>query len=80
MDGVFEVTSAMKLEALRLLRARDERDDRVQDILEELREIVLTMPASDRPEGLFKHAQDAVYAMRGRTRLMDDAAIVGPLS
>lgn len=73
------ITEEMRAEALRLLKARDERDDKVQEIIEDLREIVLLMPAASRPDGLFKHAQDAVYAMRGRTRLMDDAALTATL-
>lgn len=73
------ITEEMRAEALRLLKARDERDDKVQEIIEDLREIVLMMPAASRPDGLFKHAQDAVYAMRGRTRLMDDAALTAAL-
>jgi hypothetical protein len=73
------ITDEMRAEALRLLKARDERDDKVQEIIEDLREIVLLMPAASRPDGLFKHAQDAVYAMRGRTRLMDDAALTAAL-
>lgn len=74
-----EITEGMRKGALRLLQERDSRDDRVQEIIEELREIVLGMPADSRPDGLMKHAQSAVYAMRGRTRLMHDAAITGPL-
>lgn len=73
------ITEEVRAEALRLLKARDERDDKVQEIIEDLREIVLLMPAASRPDGLFKHAQDAVYAMRGRTRLMDDAALTAAL-
>lgn len=72
-------TEQMKAEALRLLKGHDERDDKVQQIIEDLREIILLMPAASRPEGLMEQAQAAVYAMRGRTRLMDDAAITGPL-
>lgn len=74
-----EVTNEMQIEALRLLKAHDEREDKVQEILEDLREIVLLMPAASRPEGLMKQAQAAVYAMRGRTRLMDDEAITAAL-
>lgn len=74
-----EVTEAARKEALRLLQERDNRDDQVQEIIEDLREIVLLMPAASRPEGLMKKAQDATYAMRGRLRLMDDAALTAAL-
>lgn len=66
--------------ALAQLRWHDERTQRVHDIVEELREIVLAMPVAERPDGLMKKAQDAVYGMRGRVRLLDDAAITAALS
>ncbi|MCK1275889.1 hypothetical protein IVB46_11675 [Bradyrhizobium sp. 61] len=62
--------------AMRLLAAEDERQSKLHEILETIREqIRLEVAPEHRPEGLFKNIQDAVYAMRGRTRLMDDAAI-----
>jgi hypothetical protein len=70
---------AMK-EALRLLAAEDERQAKLHDILETIREqIRLGVPPEHRPDGLFKNIQDAVYAMRGRTPLMNDAAIIAAL-
>jgi len=48
----------------------------LHDILETIREqIRLEVAPEHRPATLFQNIQDAVYAMRGRTRLMDDAAI-----
>lgn len=73
------VTDDMRAEALRLLQQKDERDDRIQEIIEDLREIVLLMPAASRPDGLMKKAQDAVYGMRGRLRLTDDAILTAAL-
>lgn len=68
-------------EALRLLRAEDDRQTKLHEILETIREqIRLGVPPEHRPEGLFKNIQDAVYAMRGRTALMNDAAILAALS
>lgn len=70
-----------RVEALRLLAAEDARQDKLQEILETVREqIRLGVAAEQRPEGLFKNIQDAVYAMRGRTRLMDDAALTAALA
>ncbi len=67
-------------EALRLLAAEDERQSKLHELLETIREqIRLGVPPEHRPEGLFKNIQDAVYAMRGRTPLMNDAAIIGGL-
>lgn len=64
-------------EALRLLGAEDERQAKLHEILETIREQIRTgVEPEHRPEGLFKNIQDAVYAMRGRTPLLDDAAIV----
>lgn len=69
-----------KTEALRLLAAEDERQSKLHEILETIREqIRLEVAPEHRPDGLFKSIQDAVYAMRGRTRLMDDAAITQAL-
>ena len=70
-----------RAEALRLLAAEDARQTKLHDLLETIREqIRLEIQPENRPDGLFKNIQDAVYAMRGRTRLLDDAAIVAPLS
>jgi hypothetical protein len=67
-------------EALRLLAAEDERQAQLHDILETIREqIRLEVPPEHRPDGLFKNIQDAVYAMRGRTPLMNDAAIIAAI-
>jgi len=72
---------AAMAEALRLLAAEDARQSKLHDILEDIREqIRLGVPAERRPEGLFKNIQDAVYAMRGRTALMNDAAITAAFS
>lgn len=68
-------------EARRLLAAEDARQDKLQEILETIREqIRLEIQPENRPDGLFKNIQDAVYAMRGRTRLMDDAAVTHVLN
>lgn len=67
-------------EALRLLSAYDDRLQKLHDLLETIREqIRLGVEPEHRPDGLFRNIQDAVYAMRGRTLLMNDAAITGPL-
>jgi hypothetical protein len=69
-------SSAERAQALRLLMAEDERQSKLHDLLETIREQIRTgVEPEHRPGGLFKNIQDAVYAMRGRTRLMDDAAI-----
>lgn len=63
-------------EALRLLAAEDERQSKLHDLLETIREqIRLEVPVEHRPAGLFKNIQDAVYTMRGRTPLMNDMAV-----
>lgn len=68
-------------EALRLLAAEDACQDKLHELLETIREqIRLEIQPENRPDGLFKNIQDAVYAMRGRTRLMDDVAITSPLT
>lgn len=70
-----------KVAALRLLAAEDERQTKLHDLLEEIREqIRLGVAPEHRPDGLFQNIQNAVYAMRGRTPLMNDAAITSPLS
>lgn len=67
-------------EALRLLAAEDERQSKLHDLLETIREqIRLEVPVEHRPAGLFKNIQDAVYTMRGRTPLMNDAAVTAAL-
>lgn len=67
--------------ALGLLAAEDERNDKIHDLLETIREqIRLEVAPEHRPDGLMKNIQNAVYAMRGRMRLMNDAAITSPLS
>ncbi|WP_409188397.1 hypothetical protein [Bradyrhizobium sp. RDM4] len=64
-------------EARRLLAAEDARQDKLHELLEAIREqIRLEVAPEHRPEGLFNNIQNAVYAMRGRTRLMNDAAIL----
>lgn len=69
-------SSAERAQALRLLMAEDERQSKLHDLLETIREQIRTgVEPEHRPGGLFKNIQDAVYAMRGRTRLMDDGAI-----
>lgn len=74
------VTAAAK-EALRLLGAEDDRQTKLHEILETIREqIRLGVPPEHRPDGLFQNIQNAVYAMRGRTALLNDAAIVAPLA
>ncbi|HEV2155434.1 hypothetical protein [Bradyrhizobium sp.] len=82
IDRIIEALSAppQRLQdmaaALRLLMAEDERQSKLHELLETIREQIRTgIEPEHRPEGLFKNIQDAVYAMRGRTRLMDDAAI-----
>ena len=67
-------------QALRLLAAEDARQAKLHELLETIREqIRLEVAPEHRPEGLFQNIQDAVYAMRGRTPLMNDAAITAPL-
>lgn len=69
-----------KLEAIRLLAAEDKRQLQLLELLETIREqIRLSVKPEHRPEGLFKNIQDAVYALRGRLPLMNDAAIMAPL-
>ena len=71
-----EPTDAQRQEALRLLKAEDDRQSKLHDLLETIREqIRIGVEPEHRPEGLFNNIQNAVYAMRGRTLLMNDAAI-----
>lgn len=75
-DPPLQSSSAERAQALRLLMAEDERQSKLHDLLETIREQIRTgVEPEHRPGGLFKNIQDAVYAMRGRTRLMDDGAI-----
>jgi hypothetical protein len=75
-NAIAQRSSAERAQALRLLMAEDERQSKLHDLLETIREQIRTgVEPEHRPGGLFKNIQDAVYAMRGRTRLMDDGAI-----
>lgn len=66
---------------LTLLAANDERQTKLHELLETIREqIRLDVAPEHRPKELFKNIQDAVYAMRGRMPLMNDAAITEPLT
>lgn len=72
---------AVGSEALRLLAAEDARQEKLHELLETIREqIRLGIEPEHRPEGLFQNIQDAVYAMRGRTLLMNDVAITSALA
>lgn len=67
--------------ALALLGVEDARQEKLHDLLETIREQIRNGVAPEyRPEGLFENIQAAVYTMRGRTRLMDDAAITNALA
>jgi hypothetical protein len=67
--------------ALCLLKAEDDRNDKIHELLETIREqIRVDLAPEHRPEGLMTNIQNAVYAMRGRIRLMDDIAITAPLA
>lgn len=71
----------LRSNALILLAAEDERQSRLHALLETIREqIRLEVAPEHRPATLFQNIQDAVYAMRGRTLLMNDAAITAALS
>ncbi|MGX9443900.1 hypothetical protein ACWX0K_15160 [Nitrobacteraceae bacterium UC4446_H13] len=75
-EGVLADIDAQRQEALRLLKAEDDRQSKLHDLLETIREqIRIGVEPEHRPEGLFNNIQNAVYAMRGRTLLMNDAAI-----
>lgn len=66
--------------ALALLQAEDERNDKIHALLETIREqIRVGIAPEHRPEGLMTNIQTVVYAMRGRMRLMNDAAVTSPL-
>lgn len=76
---VDEMTES-RARALALLQAEDERQDKIHELLETIREqIRVDVAPEHRPEGLMTNIQNAVYAMRGRMRLMNDAAITSPL-
>jgi hypothetical protein len=69
-----------KARALALLAREDERQTKLHDLLEIIREQIRVGVAPEhRPIGLMQNIQSAVYAMRGRTALMNDAAITSPL-
>lgn len=71
----------MSAEALRLIALEDARQSKLHELLETIREqIRLGVPVEHRPDGLFQNIQDAVYAMRGRTPLMNDVVITTALT
>ena len=81
MAATVSPSSAERAQALLLLMAEDERQAKLHDLLETIREQIRTeVEPEHRPATLFQNIQNAVYAMRGRTRLMDDAAITHPLN
>lgn len=64
-----------------LIAAEDARQDKLHELLETIREqIRLEVAPEHRPDALFNNIQNAVYAMRGRTRLTDDAAVMAALT
>lgn len=66
--------------AMELLAAEDGRQAKLHDLLETIREqIRLEVAPEHRPVALFTNIQNAVYAMRGRTPLLNDAAIAETL-
>lgn len=74
-----ELIAGLRL-VLDLLAAEDGRQTKLHDLLETIREqIRLDVAPEHRPVALFTNSQNAVYAMRGRTPLCDDAAITEPL-
>jgi hypothetical protein len=69
-----------KLEVIRLLKAEDQRQLQILELLETIREQVrLGVKPEHRPDGLMKNLQTAVYGLRGRMPLLNDAAIMAPL-
>lgn len=59
--------TAARSDLMALAASYAERQQKLHDLLETIREkIRLGIPADQRPEGLFRDIQDAVYAMRGR--------------
>lgn len=68
-------------EMTKALEAEDARQAKLHELLETIREqIRLEVLPEHRPEGLFQNIQNAVYAMRGRTPLMNDAVITSRLA
>jgi len=66
--------------AMGLMAIEDGRQAKLHDLLETIREqIRLEVAPEHRPVALFTNIQNAVYAMRGRTPLLDDAAIAETL-
>lgn len=79
MTDTAELIVRLRL-VLDLLAAEDGRQTKLHDLLETIREqIRLEVAPEHRPAALFINIQNAVYAMRGRTPLMNDAAIVETL-
>lgn len=73
-------TWSPRAEAIRLLAEEDRRQSQLLELLETIREQIRNeVKPESRPEGLFKNIQDAVYALRGRMPLLNDAAIMAPL-
>ena len=71
----------MNDELTKALKAEDARQAKLHELLETIREqIRLEVLPEHRPEGLFQNIQNAVYAMRGRTPLMNDAVITSRLA
>ena len=69
-----------KLEAIRLLKAEDTRQLQILELLETIREQVrLGVKPEHRPDDLMKNLQTAVYGLRGRMPLLNDAAIMALL-
>jgi hypothetical protein len=67
--------------AMDVFRAEDERQTKLHELLETIREQIRTEVAPEhRPQGLFKNIQDAVYAMRGRTPILNDARVSAVLA
>lgn len=68
-------------EMTKALEAEDARQAKLHELLETIREqIRLEVLPEHRPEGLFENIQNAVYAMRGRTPLMNDVVITSRLA
>ena len=68
-------------EMTKALEAEDARQAKLHELLETIREqIRLEVLPEHRPEGLFQNIQNAVYAMRGRTPLMNDVVITSRLA
>ncbi len=79
--GYLVVLDGSGAHALSHLADEDARNDKLHDLLETIREqIRVEIAPEHRPTSLMTNVQTAVYAMRGRTRLLDDAAIICALS